>query len=137
MVIVDTSVWVDYLSGTVTPHVDWLDRELTQQRIGVLDLVLCEVLQGVQSEPDAERVLRALRRFEIFSTGGPTLATESARNYRLLRSQGRSVRKTIDCVIATFCLLHGHALLHVDRDFDPFEKFLGLRVLHPESGGRA
>ena len=76
-------------------------------------------------------MLGHLRRFEIFESGGAELAVESARNYRLLRTEGRTVRKTIDCLIATFCLTEGYALPHCDRDFDAFEQQLGLQVVHP------
>ena len=131
MVIVDTTVWIDYLRGVNTPEVAWLDRETTRQRLGLLDLMACEILQGLTSEDDATRVFRQLRRFEILETGGVDLAVAAARNYRALRKRGRTVRKTIDCVIATYCLRHRHALLHADRDFDPFEDFLGLQVVHP------
>jgi predicted nucleic acid-binding protein len=131
VVIVDTTVWVDYLRGTATPQADWLDRELTRQRLGLTDLILCEVLQGIPSDQQAARVLRDLRQFEIFDTGGAELAIASARNYRHLRARGLTVRKTIDCLIATFCILGDHALLHSDRDFDPFEKALALHVIHP------
>jgi len=131
MVIVDTTVWVDYLNGVATPEAAWLDRELARQRLGLLDLMLCEILQGLSGERDAARVLHELRCFEILESGGVELAVEAARNYRRLRAQGRTVRKTIDCLIATFCLLGDHALLHADRDFDPFEDRLGLRVIHP------
>jgi len=135
MVIVDTTVWVDYLNGMSTPEVEWFDRESELQRIGLLDLTVCEVLQGVASEAVAVRVLRGLRRFEIFDTGGVALAEAAARNYRSLRARGRTVRKTIDCLIATFCLEHSHALLHCDRDFDAFEDLLDLRVVHPRGSG--
>ncbi len=131
MVIVDTTVWVDYLNGISTPEVDWFDRESERQRLGLLDLTVCEVLQGVSTDAAAARVLRTLRRFEIFDTGGIALAEAAARNYRHLRARGRTVRKTIDCLIATFCLEHSNALLHSDRDFDPFEDVLGLQVVHP------
>lgn len=131
MVIVDTTVWVDYLRGTSTLQAEWLDREITRQRLGLTDLILCEVLQGIPSDQQAARVLRDLRQFEIFDTGGAELAIASARNYRHLRARGLTVRKTIDCLIATFCILGDHALLHSDRDFDPFEKALALRVIHP------
>ena len=131
MVVVDTTVWVDYLNGITTPQVEWLDRESERQRLGLLDLTACEVLQGVSSEASAAQVLRALRRFEICDTGGIALAEAAARNYRRLRARGRTVRKTIDCLIATFCLEHSHTLLHRDRDFDPFEDVLGLQVVHP------
>jgi predicted nucleic acid-binding protein len=131
MTIVDTTVWIDYLGGTANPHTDWLDRELNQQRLGLTDLILCEILQGIRGDSTFTRVRRDLSRFEVFDTGGEALAVASAQNYRSLRSRGQTVRKTIDCLIATFCLTEGHALLHSDRDFDPFEKYLGLRVLHP------
>jgi predicted nucleic acid-binding protein len=131
VVIVDTTVWVDYLNGISTPEVEWLDRESERQRLGLLDLTVCEVLQGVPTDAATARVLRTLRRFEIFDTGGIALAEAAARNYRSLRGRGRIVRKTIDCLIATFCLQHSHALLHCDRDFDPFEDVLGLQVVHP------
>lgn len=131
MVIVDTTVWVDYLNGVPTPEANWLEREASRQRLGLLDLMACEIVQGLSTDEEAARVLRCLRRFEIFETGGVELAREAARNYRLLRARGRTVRKTIDCLIATFCLLHGHRLLHRDRDFDAFEELLDLQMLHP------
>ena len=133
MVIVDTTVWVDYLRGTPTAHTDWLERELVRQRLGLTDLILCEVLQGVRDDRQWTQVHRALFKFEIFATGGAELAVATARNYRVLRAQGHTVRKTIDCLIATFCLLHAHSLLHNDRDFDPFEKVLDLKVIHPDA----
>jgi len=131
MVIVDTTVWVDYLKGVSTPEVEWLDRETSRQRLGLLDLMAGEVLQGLSTDEEAVRVLRHLRRFEIFRTGGIELAVAAARNYRHLRSRGRTVRKTIDCLIATFCIEQNHALLHNDRDFDAFEELLDLQVVHP------
>ncbi len=131
MVIVDTTVWVDYLNGVATPETDWLDEQTARQRLGLLDLMVCEVLQGLSTDRDAARVLRHLRRFEIFETGGTELAVAAARNYRLLRARGRTVRKTIDCLIASFCLRERHSLLHCDRDFDVFEELLGVPVVHP------
>jgi len=131
MVIIDTTVWIDYFNGTATPETEWLDREAERRRLGVLDLCVCEILQGLATDQEAARVLRYLRRFEIFETGGIDLAAAAAHNYRQLRQRGRTVRKTIDCLIATFCLRGGHALLHVDRDFDAFENQLGLEVVHP------
>ena len=133
MVIVDTTVWIDYLAGTVNAQTDWLDRQLNQQRLALTDLILCEVLQGIRGDATFTRVRRDLSKFEVFDTGGEKLAVAAARNYRILRARGHTVRKTIDSLIATFCLSGGHTLLHRDRDFDPFEKHLGLRVLHPES----
>jgi predicted nucleic acid-binding protein len=131
MTIVDTTVWIDYLAGTTNPHTVWLDREINQQRIGLTDLILCEILQGIQGDSDFDRVRLALSKFEVFATGGEELAVASAKNYRALRSRGCTSRKTIDCLIATFCLTEGHSLIHRDRDFEPFERYLGLRIVHP------
>jgi predicted nucleic acid-binding protein len=131
MTIVDTTVWIDYLAGTVNPHTNWLDTELNQQRLGLTDLILCEILQGIRTDSAFTQVRRELSKFEVFDMGGEALAVASAKNYRSLRSQGHTIRKTIDCLIATFCLTEGHSLLHRDHDFDPFEMRLGLRVIHP------
>lgn len=131
MVIVDTTVLVDYLRGLRNAETEYFDRELGRQPFGLTDLILCEVLQGIREEHAFTRVLRELRKFEVFDTGGQELAVTAARNFRSLRQRGRTVRKTMDCLIATFCLLHGHSLLHRDRDFDHFEWILGLAVIHP------
>lgn len=131
MVIVDTTVWIDYLRGLQNKQTDYFDRELGRQRFGLTDLILCETLQGLGDENTFTRVLRELRKFEVFETGGQELAIEAARNFGKLRRRGRTVRKTIDSLIATFCLRHGHSLLHRDRDYDHFEEFLGLTVIHP------
>jgi predicted nucleic acid-binding protein len=133
MVIVDTTVWIDYLGGAVNPHTEWLERELTRQRLGLTDLILCEVLQGIRGDAAFVQVRRDLSRFEVFDTGGEDLAVASAQNYRTLRARGYTVRKTIDSLIATFCLEGKHALLHRDRDFDAFENYLGLRVQNPQA----
>ncbi len=130
MVIVDTTVWMDYLRGTENPETRWLDRELQRQRLGLTDLILCEVLQGIREQSVLARVRADLLRFQVFQTGGSEMAFAAAQNYRDLRQRGYTVHKTIDCLIATFCLRARHELLHRDRDFDCFEKVLGLRVLH-------
>jgi predicted nucleic acid-binding protein len=131
VVIVDTTVWVDYFQGIRNPETDWLDTELDRQRLGLTDIILCEVLQGVRDESAANDVERRLLKLELLEAGGADLAREAARNYRALRSRGRTVRKTIDCLIATFCIRERYTLLHRDRDFDPFEQFLDLSVIHP------
>lgn len=131
MVIVDTTIWIDYFQGVRNPETDWLNSELDRQRLGLTDIILCEVLQGVRDDQAAKEVERELLKLEVFETGGVALAREAARNYRTLRSRGHTVRKTIDCLIATFCLRDKHSLLHRDRDFDPFEKLLELSVIHP------
>jgi predicted nucleic acid-binding protein len=131
MIIVDTTVWVDYVRGTGTPHTNWLESHLDTERIGITDLILCEVLQGVTADDQFDTVQEELLKLAVFETGTVELAVEAALNYRRLRAAGRTVRKTIDSLIATFCLLEGHALLHNDRDYDPFEDVLGLHVVHP------
>lgn len=133
MVIVDSTVWIDYLNEAETPETRWLDSQLDQQRIGLLDLMLCEVLQGVGSDAQAKLVLEHMKGFAILESGGTDLAVAAAANYRALRAKGLTVRKTIDCLIATFCIREGHHLLHSDRDFDPFEQSLGLQVVRPPS----
>lgn len=131
MIIVDTTVWVDYLRGTPSPHAEWLESNLAVERFGLTDLILCEVLQGVRTDIQFDAVQAELLRFEVQETGTIELAVEAAASYRRLRAAGRTVRRTIDCLIATFCLVEGHALLHNDRDYDPFEEHLGLKVVHP------
>jgi len=131
VVIVDATVWIDYLRGDDNPATRWLDRQLTHQPLGLTDLTLCEVLQGVRDDSEFRSVRDGLLQFHLFSTGGLELALASARNFLSLRERGVTVRKTIDCIVATFCLETGHELLHRDRDFDGFEKLLGLRVVHP------
>lgn len=132
MVIVDTTVWIDYLQGIRNSESDWLEAELDRQRLGLTDVILCEVLQGVRDEATATAVERQLLKLEVFQTGGVDLARESAKNYRTLRARGHTVRKTIDCLIATYCLREQHSLLHRDRDFDAFERLLNLSVVHPQ-----
>jgi predicted nucleic acid-binding protein len=132
MVIVDTTVWIDYLRGIKNPQTTWLDDQMTSQRIGLTDLILCEVLHGIR-EPALFSQIRdeLLRRFHLFDTGGKELAIAATQNYRTLRERGYTVRTTIDCVIATFCLRAEYELLHRDRDFDQFEEVLGLKVIKP------
>lgn len=131
MVIVDTTVWIDYLRGTENSEALWLETNLTRQPLGLMDLILCEVLQGICNPSAFEEVRDELLTFHIFETGSKDLAIDSANNYRKLRDQGYTVRSTTDCLIASFCIHAGHELLHRDRDFDSFEKALGLRVVHP------
>lgn len=131
MVLVDASVWIDYLKNVATPQTVWLDQELGRDRIAIMDLTLCEILQGTRDEQAARKTLRALQRFHILESGGDFLAITAAQNYRFLRAKACTVRGTIDCLIATLCLIEGHSILHNDRDFDHFETHLGLRVIHP------
>jgi len=134
MLFVDSTVWVDYFNGRINLQTDYLDKELASTPIMVGDLILAEVLQGFRADQDFERARQALEKFETVSMVTPALAIQSARNYRTIRKKGITVRKTIDGLIATFCIENGHELLHNDSDFDPFEQYLGLRVIHPISG---
>jgi predicted nucleic acid-binding protein len=129
MIIVDSTVWVDYVNGKSNDEIRLLEARIGQEDIGLTDLIFCEVLQGIRTEGEFEEVKRELLEFSIFPTGGMEMAIESAMNYQKLQAKGFTVRKTIDCWIATFCLREGHELLHRDRDFDPFESELGLRVV--------
>ena len=131
MIVIDTSVWVDHLNNDSTSQVLQL-RELivtTPAIILVGDLILCEILQGLSNDLESKRVEMALRNFNMASMLTPDLAARAAANYRLLRTRGVTVRKTIDLIIGTFCIENDHSLLHDDRDFEPMKKYLGLRVL--------
>jgi len=129
MWIVDSTVWVDYFNGRATPQTDTLDAAVGQMDIGLGDIILCEVLQGFRHQPDFDAARTALLSFPVLDIGGVDIALKSAENYRMLRQRGITVRKTVDCLIATFVIEHGLSLLHADRDFDPFEQHLGLRVV--------
>jgi predicted nucleic acid-binding protein len=131
MTIVDSTVWIDFFGPSQSVQAELLARMLPGESLALTDLILCEVLQGVRDDAEFAELARMLAQFTIFNTGGAALSVASAENYRVLRAKGLTVRKTIDCLIATFCIRHGHVLLHRDRDFDPFEKHLGLRVVHP------
>jgi predicted nucleic acid-binding protein len=129
VILVDSSVWIDYFNGTPSAETDLLDRLMGGRELVVGDLILAEVLQGFRSEFEARRALERFGAFEFRAMGGLEVAIEAAANYRLLRRKGVSVRTTVDTLIATFCMIEGHELLHCDRDFDPFERHLGLHVI--------
>lgn len=131
MILVDSTVWVDCFNGRLTPQTDYLDGILSQQVILVGDIILGEVLQGFRSDEAFAQALEALARFQQVSVLSPALAVQSARNYRSLRKLGITVRKTVDCFIATYCLESACELLHSDQDYGPFEQHLGLAVIHP------
>ena len=131
MLIVDTTVWVDYFNGQINPETDYLDRAMSEEVILVGDLILAETLQGFREDQDFELAQAALAKFAQVEMLNLRLARQSAQNYRTLRKKGITVRKTIDCIIATFCIAENHILLHRDNDFEGFEKHLGLRVAHP------
>jgi predicted nucleic acid-binding protein len=129
--LVDSSVWIDYFNGVINPQTDYLHGVLGQEVVWVGDLILAEVLQGFRRQGDFDRAKAALLKLPTLQMVDRDTAVQSASNYRFLRSQGITVRKTIDCLIATFCLQNNLALLHNDRDFDPFEQHLSLQVRHP------
>jgi predicted nucleic acid-binding protein len=131
MILVDTSVWIDYFNGQITPETTALDKLLSQEEIIMGDIILAEVLQGFRSDQDFEAALLALQKINQVSMLNPDLAVRSARNFRLLRKAGMTIRKTVDCFIATYCIENQVELLTRDRDFGPFEQHLGLRVIHP------
>ena len=128
MILVDSSVWIDYFKGTITAQTEMLDRLLGQQPLAIGDLILAEVLQGFHHERDFNDARRLLLSLTVVELGGLEIAIQAAENFRALRKRGVTVRKTIDTVIATRCIESGYDLLHDDRDFDPFVKYLGLRA---------
>ena len=129
MILVDSSVWIDYFNGNKTFQTDWLDSSLGNIRIIIGDLILTEVLQGFQNDKDFKIARDILLGIPFVPMGGQVLALESAMNCRFLRKKGMTVRKTIDVIIGTFCIHHQLILLHDDRDFDPMVKFLGLEII--------
>jgi predicted nucleic acid-binding protein len=131
MLVVDSTVWVDYFNGIGNPQTDYLERIADQVPILIGDLILAEVLQGFRDDADFEKARRAFGKYLQVEIVSPALALQSARNYRLLRRKGITVRKTIDSLIATYCIENEHELLHNDTDFDGYEKHLGLQVVHP------
>ena len=131
MVIVDSSVWIDYLNDKLSSHTTWLENAIGQQEIGMTSLILCEVLQGIRHDRQFRETREQLLTLSVFEGLRADLSIAAAQNFRLLQRRGVTIRKTIDCIIATFCIAEGHQLLHHDSDFEPFEKHLGLRVIHP------
>jgi hypothetical protein len=126
MIVVDSSVWIDYFNGIATDETEFLDRLLGHKVVVIGDLILTEVLQGFRSDREFNKAKRLLETLLFGEMLGKNLAIKSARNYRKLRSKGVTVRKTIDVIIATFCIENALPLLHCDRDFDPMVKHLKL-----------
>lgn len=126
MIVVDSSVWIDFLNGRNLAHVARLQAALGVEEIIVGDLMLCEVLQGLDHEKAARQVESLLRRFEIVPMAGEAIAVAAARNFRSLRKRGITIRKTIDLLIGTWCIENRRPLLHNDSDFTPMARHLGL-----------
>jgi predicted nucleic acid-binding protein len=135
MILVDSSVWIDFFRGTVNPETDQLDALLGRQPVAIGDLMLVEVLQGFDADRDFRRAKALLDALQVVMLGGRELAVEAAGNVRTLRARGITVRKTIDTIIATRCIRDDIPLLYTDRDFDPFVRHLGLRSALTHSAG--
>ncbi len=129
MIVVDSSIWIDYFNGTISNETDWLDNSLGIEPIIMGDIILAEVLQGFQNEKDFKTAKKLLLEFPCMDMIGQELAIKSAMNYRALRQKGITIRKTIDVMIGTFCINNNFILLHNDKDFDPLEKHLKLKVM--------
>lgn len=131
MILVDSSVWIDYFRGIISPETDRLDGLLETEPLATGDLVLAEVLQGFASEKDFDQARAVLASLAVVDLCGQEIGIAAARNYRKLRALGITVRKTLDTIIATRCIEDDLVLLYCDRDFDPFVKHLGLRSAMP------
>lgn len=128
MIVADTSVWIDYVNGVVTPQTNILDIELENRRIATGDLIIVEFLQGFREDKQFQEAKDLMDSLEYYDFVGREIAINAAQNLRKLRKRGITIRKTIDVLIASFCIEYGFELLHNDRDFDPMEEVLGLRV---------
>ena len=129
MILVDSSVWVDYFNGAVTRQTDRLDGLLGRDLLSIGDLILTEVLQGFDDDRQFAKARKLLTALTVVPIGGADIAIAAAQNFRALRKLGVTVRKTIDTLIATRCIESGYELLHSGRDFEPFAQYLGLRVV--------
>jgi hypothetical protein len=128
LILVDSSIWIDYFNGAVTPKTEKLDRLLGQEPVAIGDLILTEVLQGFRNDRDFDRARSLLVSLDVVQLAGIEISIAAAKNFRKLRGLGVTVRKTIDTIIATRCIESGYPLLYSDRDFDPFVEHLGLRA---------
>ena len=131
MILIDSSVWINYFNGIPTWQTDLLDNYLSNVPVVIGDLILAEVLQGFRSDKDYETAKNFLSALTFRQMGGYNVAIQSAQSYRLLRKAGVTVRKTIDIIIATFCIIEGLTLLHDDRDFDPMVSHFSLMTPTP------
>lgn len=128
MIVADTSAWIDYFRGVDAPHTDALDYEIRNNRIITGDLIIIEFLQGFREKKDIFNAKKIMESLEYRDLVGKEIAYKAAENYRFLKAKGITVRKTIDVIIGTFCIVNEYQLIHNDRDFDPMELHLGLRV---------
>jgi predicted nucleic acid-binding protein len=133
VILVDSSVWIDFFRGAETPQVALLDSLLGRSPLAVGDLIAAEVLQGIRDNREFKWVKQTLDAFDHIEIAGYALAVKASENYRALRELGITVRKTIDTLIATRCIEDGLTLLHADRDFQPFAQHLGLKLAYSEA----
>lgn len=127
MIVVDSSVWIDYFTGRNTPATEKLDSILGQELVAIGDLILVEVLQGFRADKDFRQAKKLLLSLNVVHMLDIAIALKSASNFRTLRKKGITVRKTVDAIIATFCIENKLPLLHSDKDFEPFHKHLKLK----------
>ncbi len=130
MILVDTSVWIDYFRNSATRETALLDELLQKDRLATGDLIITELYQGIKTPREIKLLNEPTASLEYFDLCGRDIALKAAENYRYLRKKGQTVRKTIDVIIATFCIENHIKLIHADRDFTPFEELLGLQALH-------
>jgi predicted nucleic acid-binding protein len=133
MILVDTSVWIDYFKGVETQESNLLDIALINDEVAIGDLILLEILQGFRSDKDYETAKAHLLALHQFSMLSPKIALKAAENYRILRKKGITIRKTADVIIATFCISNRIPLLFADRDFIPFSKHLKLQTVSTQT----
>lgn len=133
MILVDTSVWIDYFKGVETQESNLLDIALINDEVAIGDLILLEILQGFRSDKDYETAKVHLLALHQFSMLSPDIALKAAENYRILRKKGITIRKTADVIIATFCISNRIPLLFADRDFIPFTKHLKLQAVSTQT----
>jgi predicted nucleic acid-binding protein len=129
MVLADTSVWIDYFNGVISRETDLLNDLLDEERIAIGDLIIAELMQGFRTKSQINVAQQIISRLEYFDLAGKEIAFKAADNYRYLRKKGITIRKTIDIIIATFCIENSFKLLYTDKDFDPFVKNLDLYSL--------
>uniref|UniRef100_UPI00405787BF type II toxin-antitoxin system VapC family toxin n=1 Tax=Candidatus Electronema sp. TaxID=2698783 RepID=UPI00405787BF len=131
MILVDSSVWIDYFNGKITWQTEVLDQMLQQAPVCIGDLIVAEVLQGFRSDSEFRKAREIMELLPCKQMGGCGFAVKAAENYRTLRKKGVTVRKTIDVIIGTFCIIENITLLHDDKDFEPMVEHLALKVVSP------
>lgn len=132
MILADTSVWIDYLNGTISPQTDHLDEYLIEGTLAMGDLILLEILQGIRDQKQFDQVKSKLSLLDQYALFSPEMVLKCANNYRALRKKGMTIRKTNDVIIASFCINKNIPLLYSDRDFTPFVQHLGLQTIHQQ-----